>query len=107
MFADVRHDIYYPAPALILATERNNTRATEAHVEYDHALRASSRLDLLAIRRDDRLQAVHTSSEDAHDEVTATETTTHATNRRAGPRCNETMLADEPGEDGTKHLTKQ
>src|SRR3546814_16810820 len=30
MFADVRHDITYPAPALILPTERNNTRDTQA-----------------------------------------------------------------------------
>src|SRR3546814_14576779 len=40
MFADVRHDITYPAPALILATERNNTRATEAQVGYDRGIGA-------------------------------------------------------------------
>src|SRR3546814_19366290 len=82
MFADVRHDIYYPAPALILATERNNTRATEAQVEYDHGIGASSRLELLAIRRDNRLHGVDTSSEDGLDEVTAPDTTASQTNLR-------------------------
>src|SRR3546814_16238100 len=62
MFADVRHDITYPAPALILATERNNTRAPEAQVGYDRRIGASSQLELLAIRRNNPHHALHNST---------------------------------------------
>src|SRR3546814_20887433 len=54
MFADVRHDITYPATALILATERNNTRPTEAQVGYDRGIGASSQPEPRALRSDNR-----------------------------------------------------
>src|SRR3546814_10651177 len=79
MFADVRHDITYPAPALILATERNNTRATEAQVGYDRGIGASSQLELLAIRRDNSLHGVDTSTEEGLNEINATDTTASET----------------------------
>src|SRR3546814_12745472 len=82
MFADVRHDITYPAPALILATERNNTRATEAQVGYDRGIGASSQLELLAIRRANRLHAVDTSPEEGLNEINAPDTTASDTIQR-------------------------
>src|SRR3546814_820578 len=104
MFADVRHDIYYPAPALILATERNNTRATEAQVEYDHGIGASSRLELLAIRRDNRLHGVDTSSEDGLDEVNATDTTASETILRGVLRRSGKLLSIDLGAEGALNV---
>lgn len=104
MFADVRHDIYYPAQALILATERNNTRATEAQVEYDHGIGASSRLELLAIRRDNRLHGVDTSSENGLSEVNATDTTASETILRGVLRRSGKLLSIDLGAEGALNV---
>lgn len=69
MFADIEHDIFFPADALIVGSERKHSRATEGELSWDRTIGASSRIELLAIRRDTRIRATDTSHDDASDEV--------------------------------------
>jgi len=104
MFADIRHDIVYPAPALILGTERNNTRATEAQVEYDHDIGSRSRLELLAIRRDSRLHGIDTSTEGEVSEVNGTDNSASETILRGVLRRSGKLLSIEVGAEGALNI---
>jgi outer membrane receptor protein involved in Fe transport len=104
MFADVRHDVYFPDPGLVVATERNNTRATEGQLEYTLGLGASSRIELLAIRRDHKLHGVDTSTEDGLSEVNATDTTGSETILRGVVRRSGKLLSIEVGAEGAQNI---
>lgn len=104
MFADVRHDIYFPVDGLIVATERNNTRATEGQVEYSRGLGARTNVELLAIRRDHRLHGVDTSTEDGLREVNATDTTGSETILRGVVRRRGTLLSIDVGAEGARNV---
>lgn len=104
MFADVRHDIYFPGPGLVIATERNNNRATEGQLEYSHGLGASSRIELLAIRRDHKLRGVDTSTDDDLSEVNATDTTGSETILRGVIRRSGKLLSIDVGAEGAQNV---
>jgi outer membrane receptor protein involved in Fe transport len=104
MFADVRHDIFFPGPGLILATERNNTRATEGQLEYKRGLGARSRVELLAIRRDSRLHGVDTSTEEALSEINATDSTASETILRGVLRRSGKLLSVDLGAEGARNI---
>lgn len=102
-FADIEHDIFFPAEALILGTERKHTRATEGELRWDRALATDSRLELLAIRRDTRVRATDTSraaagSELNHEASDAVETILRAAFRHKGAR-----LSFEIGAEGANN----
>lgn len=69
MFANIRHDITFPEPGLILGTERNLTRSTEGELRYDRPLGASDRIELIGIRRDARKKGTDTSLDAESDEI--------------------------------------
>ncbi|NIJ38136.1 outer membrane receptor protein involved in Fe transport [Sphingopyxis panaciterrae] len=104
MFADVRHDIYYPADALILATERNNERATEGQLQYSRGLGVRGTVELLAIRRDHRLHGVDTSTEEDLREVNATDTTGSETILRGVIRRQGKLLSLDVGAEGAQNI---
>ena len=104
MFADVRHDIYFPEPGLVLATERNNEEATEGQVEYNRGLGASSRLELLAIRRDHRLHGVDTSTEEALSEINETDTSGSETILRGVLHRRGKLLSVDIGAEGAQNV---
>lgn len=104
MFADVRHEIYFPGPGLVIATERNNNRATEGQLEYTHGLGASSRIELLAIRRDHKLHGVDTSTEGDLSEVNMTDTTGSETILRGVIRRSGKLLSLDVGAEGAQNI---
>jgi outer membrane receptor protein involved in Fe transport len=104
MFADVRHDIYFPEPGLVVATERNNERATEGQLEYTHGIGASSRIELLAIRRDHRLHGVDTSTDDDLSEVNTTDTAGSETILRGVLRRSGKLLSLDIGAEGAQNI---
>lgn len=100
MSADIRHDIHYPGPDLILGTERNRTRSTEGEIRYDRPVGASSRFELIGIRRDTRVQGKDTSVDSEDSEINrsrsdAAESILRGVFRRTG-----SLLSIEAGAEG-------
>lgn len=100
MFADIRHDITYPTPELILGTERKRTRSTEGELRYDRPLGASSRLELLAVRRDTRLRGTDTQTDADTAEINRTASDAAETIARAVLRRSGRLLSIEAGVEG-------
>lgn len=70
MFADIRHDISFPAEELVFGAERENTRATEGSLRFNRPGAAGGQVELLAIRRDTRVGATDTSRDSGGNDVT-------------------------------------
>ena len=100
MSADIRHDIYYPDPGLILGTERNRTRSTEGELRYDRPLGTRTQLELIGIRRDTWARGTDTSVDPEDSEINrsgskAAESILRGVLRRSGP-----LLSIEAGAEG-------
>ena len=63
MFADIQHDIYFPASAQAFGDERKNTTSTEGSARYDRDVGGLGHIELLASRRDTRIRG----TEGSHD----------------------------------------
>ena len=101
MFADIEHAIYFPADRLILGTERKHMRATEGELRWDRPIAASSRIELLAIRRDTRIRATDTSLDAADSEISNEASDTAETILRGVFRRKGALLSIEMGAEGT------
>ncbi len=63
MFANITNFIRFPEPEDIFGSERDHTRASEAGLQFERQLFASSTVELLAIRRDTAIRATDRSLE--------------------------------------------
>lgn len=62
MFADIRHDVYFPASEVVTGSEHEDTRATEGSLRFNRPDVAGGELEVLAMRRDTRVDAGETSA---------------------------------------------
>jgi outer membrane receptor protein involved in Fe transport len=104
MFADIEHLITSPAPDHVLGTERRHGRATEAELRWDRGVAASSRVELIGIRRDRRDRATEASFHGSGSELTrqdsdASETILRTVLRRSGG-----LVSLELGAEGTLNI---
>ena len=103
-FADIRYDIRYPEPSLTLGTERDNTDATEGQVQYDRPIGKSSRIELIAIRRDTRERDTDISSEEDDSQVNRTRSDASETIVRGVFRRNGGLVSLETGAEAARNV---
>src|SRR3546814_18342281 len=104
MCAPVCAPISLPPPPRIPAQQSNTTRATQGRVCADRGIGASSQLELLAIRRDNRLHGVDTSTEEGLNEINATDTTASETILRGVLRRSGKLLSIDLGAEGALNV---
>lgn len=69
MFADIRHDVHFPAGEVINGSEHEDTRAAEGSMRFNRPDLAGGELEILALWRDTRVEAGEESNSPDESEV--------------------------------------